>query len=292
MAVVFTLVFCIGVALCLLQFAPAYYRSPIRLLAAHSEESVGRLKKTLGAAGIFNEAPTFIVVTGVLSAAAIGLIFAALFGNAVFILLGPIVVAIAGFFYLNHKQKAMVKTSGDMLVPFIRHIQSSVLAGTPVPKSYQLAVLDSPPSLRRVLEDSLSEMTTGAPFIEALRRTQERLPLRMWKIFVRQMEIHDESGGDLSKSMSATVEHIDAMVSLQKLGQAQYASFAVQQKIALFLGGVVCAFFMTRLSYEQLSQLWTNPLGIIGLLFGIGLIAAGFFVSRRALASIRTRINF
>jgi Flp pilus assembly protein TadB len=292
MAIAYTLVFCIGVMLCLLQFAPERYRSPIRAIASHSEATVGRLGKTLGAAGIFNEAPTFIIITAVLSALAIGLIFATLFGNPALLLLGPLIVAAAAWLYLNSRQRTMVKTSGDMLVPFIRHMQSSVMAGVTVAKAYQLAVLDSPPAIRRLLDDSLSEMTTGMPFIEALRRTQTRLPLRMWKIFVRQMEIHDESGGDLAKSMIATVEHIDSMVSLQKLGQAQYASFAVQQKIALGLGVVVVFFFMSRLSYNQLSQLWTNPIGVVGLICGILLIAAGFFVTRRALGAIRTRINF
>lgn len=292
MKIVFSLAMALGVIICLLKFTPNYYRSPLRILSARRDTIVERFQKALQTAGLFSEAPTFIVVTGALSAGVIGLVLATLFSNLIFFVFGPLIVLMVGYYYLGRKQRKLVNTSGDTLVPFIRSIESAVRVGTPLPTAYKQAVIESPPGLRSRLDESLAEMATGVPFIDALLHTQERIPLRMWRVLVRQLEIHDRAGGDLPKSMAATVKHIDAMISLQKLGQAQYIVFAVQQKIAFVLGVVIIFVIGSRLSPNQWSELATNPLGLVGFMMGVIVISVGVFITRQALKAVRERINF
>jgi Flp pilus assembly protein TadB len=275
-----------------LAFAPEYYRSPFRLLSVRSEGPMRGFKKQLAAAGLFDEAPTFLIVTGLLAAAALGLVFGVLLGSPAAILLGPVLVFIVGYAYLQKKARGLLKATTDSLIPFIRRVEGSVRVGVPAPAAYREAVAESPAGLKRILQDSVAQMATGTPFIEAIRGTQERLPLRMWSVFVRQIEIHDEAGGDLSKGLSATVRHIDTMVDLQKQGQAHYAGFATQQRIAFGLGGFAIFFMATRLDRQMLLAVLKPGIGWLFLAAGVGFIAAGVFVSRHSLKAISKRIDF
>lgn len=289
---IFAVAFAAGVGLCLLAFAPDYYRSPLRPLFSPEGSLVTRFRLMLRSAGIFDQAPSFVLLALGLAAAALGLVSALVIGSVYALAVGPIVVGLATYFFLTSRSRRQTKQTADALVPFIRRMEASVRAGLPTPAAYRDAVGDSAPGLRSVLEDSLSQMATGTPFIEALRSTQEKLPLKMWRLFVSQIEIHDQAGGDISKGLSATVKHIDTMVSMQKMGRAHYASFAMQQKMALLLGAVAVIFFATKLEPEMVKKMWTTPMGWIFLFFGIGLISAGIFTNQRALGKIAKRIDF
>lgn len=290
--VLLAVLFSAGIALCLLAFAPEYYRSPFRILSVRAEGPMQGFRRQLVATGMFDEAPTFLIVTSLLASAALGLVFAVLAGTPLALIAGPLLVFIVGYAYLQRKARGLLKATTDSLIPFIRRVEGAVRVGVPAPAAYREAVAESPTGLKRILQDSVAQMATGTPFIDAIRGTQERLPLRMWSVFVRQLEIHDEAGGDLSKGLSATVRHIDTMVDLQKQGQAHYASFATQQRVAFGLGAFAIFFMATRLNREMVVAVLKPGIGWLFLAAGLIFISAGIWLSRHSLKSISKRINF
>jgi Flp pilus assembly protein TadB len=291
-AVLLSIVFAAGVALCLLGFAPEYYRSPFRPLMRSDAGPLAGFKRRLTAAGMFDEAPTFIIVIALLGSAVLGLVFAIFLGNSISFILGPTLVGLVGYVYLNRRMKHLIHVTADALVPFIRRVEGSVRVGTPWPAAYREAVQEAPVALRRMLQESLADMATGMPPIEAIAKTEERIPLRTWEIFVRQLEIHDEAGGDLSKGLSATVRHIDTMASLQRQGRAHYSTFASQQKIAFVLGGLFIVFMATKMAPDLVHRALTSVVGWIFIIAGCVLVGAGIGLMRNTLNAIEKRINF
>jgi Flp pilus assembly protein TadB len=287
-----SLIFAAAVALALLGLAPEYYRTPFAPLLRTDRGPLAGFRRLLTAAGMFDEAPTFLIVTAVLGSAALGLIAAIVLSSWPAFLLGPLGVLVLGYSYLNRRARGLIRVTADALVPFIRRVEGSVRVGTPWPAAYREAVREAPPALRRMLQESLADMTTGLPPIEALRKTIDRIPLRTWEIFIRQLEIHDEAGGNLSKGLSATVRHIDQMVGLQRQGRAHHASFQTQQRMAGVIGVLFIVFMATKMAPDLVHKALSSVIGWLFIAAGIVLVSLGMWVMRNSLNAIQKRINF
>lgn len=116
----------------------------------------------------------------------------------------------------------MVKVSAE-IVAFLRNMESEIkLQQTPV-IAYRSAV-EKTGTLQTYLEPSVEQMESGVPFLEALRTTLDKLPLRSWSIFVRQMELHERAGGSLADAIASTARHLNMTLRLQGDARTQYAS--------------------------------------------------------------------
>lgn len=240
---------------------------------------------------MFDQAPSFVLIGLVAASALVGVVFALLASQPLLFVGGPIVVFGYAHFQLLKRQRQFLARASAELVPFLRRIEASVRAGRAAPLAYRQAVLETK-TLQRVLMHSADEMAAGATFVEALRGTVHRLPLRMWFVFVRQMEIHEEAGGRLSESLGQTVQQINVMLQLQAQARADYATQARQQNLIVVIVFGALIFFAVAVSPNAVAQLWQTGIGIIASIVGLSLIGGGLWFGRKQLRDIDRRLNF
>jgi Flp pilus assembly protein TadB len=289
--VLYTICFAAGVALALLYFAPERYRSPFRGLVADDSALIARFRFMLRAARVQDDTPSFILLGLALASGVLGLFLAVILHNAVALLIGPVFVAAGTYAYLLRRTGQLTKNTAEELVPFLRRMQNAVAVGNSWQTAFRDAVIESA-ALRPMLQRAVDDIALGIPPIEAVKASKKQLPLKTWEIVVNQLEIFDTHGGNLPKGLEALVKHIDTLVTLQRMGRAAHASFALQQKMALGLGVGVIVFFMNRLDPVMVHKMFTTPLGIIASLFGVGLVGGGWFVMRNSIHAIDKELNF
>jgi Flp pilus assembly protein TadB len=292
LALLLSTFFALGVALSILAMAEVPLKDPFATYLRGEDSLPERFRNELRRAGIFDEAPSLVLLALATASLALGSVLALIAGSAFMLAVGPILVAVGAYAFLERRRRTMTVQTADALVPLMRRIEAAVRAGTTVQAAYRLAVSEASPPLKAALADSLVAISAGKPFLEALQETKERVPFRMWELFVSQIEIHDQVGGNLARGISASVKHIDDMLSLQRQGRAEYASFASQRRIAFLFGGAAILFFATKLQPELVREMWTSPIGWVFIGVALVLILIGLFVQSRTLRSIDERIHF
>lgn len=284
--------FAIGFALFLLGVVPRRYtRSSFAVFGERKLRLAGRLSRSLKLAGIYDQAPLFMLVSLIVASLVLGALIMLLAGSPYGILSGPVIVGFTANMYLIGRQRSFLVRASNELVPFLRRVEASVRAGRPVAGAYRDAVAETE-TLRLALDESAAKMSAGMPFIAALSETTEQLPLRMWIMFVRQLEIHETAGGNLAQAIAQTVTHIDTMLQLQAQARADYANQARQQKLIVLITFAALAVFVVFVNPSAIEKLTRNVLGIGMLCAGLGLILAGLWIGRKTLRDIDRRLNF
>jgi len=253
-----------------------------------------RLQRAMHSAGMFDQAPSIILVGLSVVTVLAGLLLARTLGN-IFIgfILAAIFVSVGTYLYLINRQRNFMGRASDELVPFLNKMATSVGAGMPAQQAYLQAVEDSV-VLRELLEDSAAKISTGERFSTALIETLPILPLRMWAVFVRQLELYEEVGGDVTGAIQSTVTQVNQMLQLQAEARADYAIQSKQQKliIGILLGGLGAFIFVVPNGKEMTKSLVTDPVGIIGLVLGLGVIAFGLWFLNKQLRDVEKKLAF
>jgi Flp pilus assembly protein TadB len=251
-----------------------------------------RIKKSLHSAGLFDQAPSIIAIALVAIISITALIFFKFVGWPG-IILAIVAVLFSAQMYLIHRQKAFMSRAHDEMVPFLNRIATSVGSGVPAPKAYMQAVEEAN-VLKEVLEESAAKIATGEKFTNALLETLPLLPLRMWAVFVRQIELYEEVGGDAETTIQATVNQVNQMLQLQAEARADFAAIVFQQRIIILIVvlGLVGLFLVLPNGSEMLMVLLTTPIGIFGLVIGISVILLGLWVVSRSLRDIERKMSF
>jgi Flp pilus assembly protein TadB len=214
--------FALGVALIFFYFAPGPISSVFSLPAREKNLQL-RLQRNLRLAGIFDQTPTVVLfgLLGVMIATAI--VIGVALGNFIIgIIVALFAVPGAAHYMLMSRQRGYMNRAADELAPFLNRIATAAKSGKPVQSAYIEAVEESN-ELRRVLADSAAKMTAGMRFRDALVETIPLLPFRMWSVFVRQLEAHDEGGGDISTALEETVRQANEVLMLHAEARASYA---------------------------------------------------------------------
>jgi hypothetical protein len=105
----------------------------------------------------------------------------------------------------------------------IKLISVKLDAGANLEDAYRAAVSESPESVRLVFGPATHQIGAGVEVHEALARTAELVPYRVWAIFVRQAEVYAFSGGGVAAGVRQTVGHIELMEERQRQGRLDYA---------------------------------------------------------------------
>lgn len=287
-----TIIFGIGLALVALVYAPKRFTAPF---AAPDTDNLKvtarqRFQRKLRLAGYFDRSPTFFFVGMILAGLVVGFLLGAMF-SIYLVPLGPIVVTVLVLWHLNMRESNAIARASEEIVPFLRNIEAAVRSQMAPPIAYRRAV-EKTKTLRPYLEPSVAQMISGVPFSQALHGTIERLPLRTWAIFVRQIDLNERVGGPLPDALAETVRHLDMIVQLQSDARAQYASQAWQMRIitGISIGGTILFGLLVGRSLTLL--LFTTVLGWIALVIGLSVMAFGLWFGRRQLAAIARKLNF
>lgn len=269
-------------------------RQRLQLYTPEQQRSLKeRMSRALHAAGIFDKAPSLVLIALTLASAILGLLLATILGNVYAFIAGPPIVLVSAHLYLLSRQRSFLKRASDEMIPFLNKIATQVKAGKPAQQAYLDAVEESQ-VLREILEDSAAKISSGARFSHALLETLPLLPLRMWAVFVRQLELYEEAGGDLTTAIETTVSQVNSMLQLQAEARADYAIQAKQQKLILLIiaGGLAGFFFVIPDGTTRVAQLVTTPFGLIGTLIGVGIMAFGLWFLNKQLRDVERKLAF
>ena len=282
-----TLMLAAALVLIALAFLPSI--PAVRLALAPRRDSFNeRFSKRLKLAGIYDQAPSFVAAGAAGLALLSGLIGFALVGHiagaAAGLLLAPAVL----YLLLIRRERSFLRRATKELIPFLNRFEANVRAKTPPSVAYMQAVENSN-VLRMILGDSAAKMAAGTEFIPALSETLDRFPLRIWRIFVRQLETHDETGGDLAQALGTTVTELNEMISLTAEAAADTASDRFQQLlITLIVVGGIFGFSLV-IGREMMSRLWTTTFGVVGGVSGLTTMAGGFWYSLKVMRAVERR---
>jgi Flp pilus assembly protein TadB len=281
--------FSLGLALLALYLAPKPYKDvfakPVRQRTLQQ-----KIQQSLRLAGIFDRTPTFVMIALVSAVAVTSLVAMVAFGTPIALIFGPVLVPLAFHFALISRQRNFMTRATDELVPFLNRMVTAVKAGKPAQSAYISAVYESK-ELRSILGDSVARITAGVPFRDALIETIPLFPLRMWSVFVRQLEAHQEMGGNLGQAIEQSVTQVNNILQLQAEARADYAAQDRQQKIVALVavGGTGAFAFMVDPSI--IAVLWTTVLGVVVLILALTVMAFGLWLSRKQLQDFEKKAN-
>ncbi len=282
----------LGLVLILLHYVPAPFLSPFSSNRDEMKASVSdRFKRKLRLAGYHYNSPSLFILGIALFSAVIGLLAAAALHTILVLPLGPIIVIAGTFWHLNSRERNAINRASNEIIPFLRNIEAAVRAQMAPPLAYRRAV-EKTSTLRRYLEPSIAEMISGVSFSQALKGTTERLPLRTWSIFVRQMELHERAGGPLADALAETVRHLDMIIQLQSDARAQYAAQQMQMRIITLISFGGTAIFGLVIDPSVTAVLFTTLYGFIALFVGLTVMGGGLWFGRKQLHDISRKLNF
>ena len=290
--VIAAILFAAGIAILIAFFAPTTRNSMLKI-DQRRQSLIERVQRSLKLAGMPDYTPIFAIVSMLGVTLVVAMILLVLVGSFWIIILAPILVLISWNIFIRLRQKAFLTRATDELIPFFNRIATGVQADRPVPQAYVEAVRESN-LLREMLDDSAAKITAGATFTDALLETIDTVPLRMWALFVRQLELHDQMGGNLGKALEETISQINEMLQLQAEARADYAAQARQQQIIFIIPllGLLAFAFLVPGGRELMTPLVTTIPGIIISVLGLSVMYAGYWFSGKQLKSIEEKLAF
>ena len=272
---------------------PGRQRLSLLNVAAARQPIGARLQRELKLAGIFDQAPSLFVMAMLVGSAVLATILVVLSGSLVAALFGPVLVFVGTRLYIFRRQRQFMSRAIDELVPFLNQIVAAVSGKVPIQRAYRDAVADAT-VLKEVLGDSAAKVAAGAPFSATLLETLPDLPLRMWAVFVRQVELFELTGGDLSTGLEKTVTQVNQMLQLQAEARADYAVQAKQQQAIMVILGVTIGGYLFVLPNggDRIALLFGSFGGLIGFIMGVCVIVGGFWIVTSAIRDIERKISF
>lgn len=284
------LVFSLGITILFIALAPSRAAS-VFVIAPKERTMNERIKKSLERAGFKEQTPRFVLFSLGGISFIVGIILSAIAGSFIAAIPAPLLVFAVFHMMLMRRQRLFMVRATNELIPFLNRMLTMVKAKRPIQEAYINAVNESN-ELKGLLENSAAEITSGRRFSDAILDTREVLPLRMWAVFVRQLELYEKTGGDVAASLEVSVNQINSMLQLQAEAQADFALQAQNQNFIVLvgLGGVLG--YMILVDPGALRTLTTTFGGIVGLVLGLSVMAFGIWFGRKQMNDIARKLNF
>lgn len=278
-----------GLAILVLLVLPG--RQRLSLASPRTQPGVlQRFRNALVEAGVMEETPALAMFMFFLGSLIAGIFAVLLLSSLLAFVLGPLLVFLFVYTYIRRRQRRFLNKAAEELVPFLNRISTSVTAGKPAQQAYLDAVEESH-WLRPILEDSAAQITAGRRFSHALLETLPLLPLRMWAVFVRQLELYEEVGGNVAESIERAVSQVNTMLQLQAEARADYAIQDRQQKIILIIISMGMGYWVLTNPSRFLAMLSSTP-GLVGMFSGIIVMGLGMWFLNKQLRDVERKLAF
>jgi len=284
----------LGIAVLILALFVLPGRQRIDVAAAGSKLNMReQTQRALHAAGVFDRAPSIIGLALFGLIVFVGLLLYVFTGSLIYVAFAPFIVLGAAYLNLRGRQRRFLLRANAEMVPFINKVSGLVTAGLPVQTAYVQAVDDSR-VLREVLADSAARISAGGNFAEEVVGTISLLPFRMWASFVRQLELYEQVGGQIAKSLEATARQITKMQRLQAEARADFAAQQNQQRIilAIIVLFLFLAVFVMGDGGGAFVRALLSPVGLLMILGGVAMMAAGFIFVNHQMREIEKKVFF
>jgi tight adherence protein B len=238
------------------------------------------LSSRLTQAGVAWSTQKFMVVSGILAAAAFGL--AMLGGGG---LLGAAGLAFAAGFGLprwalsflkKRREKNFLKALPDAVDVIVRGIK----AGLPLFESLKVVAADAPEPLKGEFMAIIETQAIGMPLGEACARLFERMPVPEANFFGIVIAIQQKSGGNLSEALG----NLSKVLRDRKKMAEKIQAMSMEAKASAGIIGSLPPIVMLLVylsTPEYISLLWTHPTGQLMLVGCVIWMSIGIFVMKR-----------
>jgi tight adherence protein B len=238
------------------------------------------LSSRLTQAGLDWTPQKFMIISGVLAAAALG--------GALFLgggLLGAAGLAFAAGFGLprwalsflkKRREKAFLKALPDAVDVIVRGIK----AGLPLFESIKVVAADAPEPLRGEFLAIIETQAIGMPLGEACARLFDRMPLPEANFFGIVIAIQQKSGGNLSEALG----NLSKVLRDRKKMAEKIQAMSMEAKASAGIIGSLPPIVMLLVylsTPDYISLLWTHPTGQLMLVGCVVWMSIGIFVMKR-----------
>ena len=228
--------------------------------ARRAKDSKVTLTTRLTQAGLEWTTQKFMIISGVLGAAAFALVM--LLGGG---LLGAVGMSFAAGFGLprwllsflkKRREKAFLRALPDAVDVIVRGIK----AGLPLFESLKVVAADSPEPLRTEFNAIIETQAIGMPLGEACGRLFERMPVPEANFFGIVIAIQQKSGGNLSEALG----NLSKVLRDRKKMAEKIQAMSMEAKASAGIIGSLPPIVMLLVylsTPEYISLLWTHPTG-------------------------------
>jgi tight adherence protein B len=250
------------------------------LEARRQKEKKISLATRLTQAGLDWSTRKFMVVSGILAAAAFGM--AILFGGG---LLAAIGLAFAAGFGLprwmlsylkKRREKNFLKALPDAVDVIVRGIK----AGLPLFESIKVVAADAPEPLKSEFLAIIETQAIGMPLGEACARLFERMPVPEANFFGIVIAIQQKSGGNLSEALG----NLSKVLRDRKKMAEKIQAMSMEAKASAGIIGSLPPIVMLLVylsTPDYISLLWTHPTGQLMLVGCVIWMSIGIFVMKK-----------
>jgi tight adherence protein B len=250
------------------------------LEARRQKEKKIPLSSRLSQAGLNWSTQKFMVISGILAAAA----FVGAFMAGGGLLAAAGLAFAAGFglprwalsFLKTRREKAFLQALPDAVDVIVRGIK----AGLPLFESIKVVAADAPDPLKSEFLAIIETQAIGMPLGEACARLYERMPVPEANFFGIVIAIQQKSGGNLSEALG----NLSKVLRDRKKMSEKIQAMSMEAKASAAIIGSLPPIVMLLVylsTPEYISLLWTHPTGQLMLVGCVIWMSAGIFVMKR-----------
>lgn len=194
--------------------------------------------------------------------------------------LGIVIGVLAPFAYLSLKESKRKAAFSDQLPDTLQLLSGSLSAGYSLPQATDVVVRESSPPMSVELNRALVEARLGVPLEDALDTTARRMDNIDLSWVVMAVRIQREVGGNLAEVLSSVAATMRERERLRR--QVRVLSAEGRLSAAILLGlPLLFIVYLVVVRPEYISQLVTEPLGVVMSVVGVVLLVAGAFWLRK-----------
>lgn len=218
------------------------------------------------------------VVVGV--AVSMTLLRGGLIMTLVALLLGVVLGLLAPAFVLRFLAKRRAKKFDHQLPDVLTLVASSLSTGFSLPQALDAVAKDAADPAAKEFSRALAETRIGADIADALEHMADRMDSGNMRWTAMAIRIQREVGGNLAETMRTTAK---TLREREELGRHVRALSAEGRLSAYILIGLPIGIFFYTMQTNRayIELLWTRPLGLIMMAFGLVSLGIGVFWMRK-----------
>lgn len=201
-------------------------------------------------------------------------------GTVIFSLLIGLLLGAAPFIYVLHKRTQRFNKFEEELPETLDLMVSALRAGHSLVSALDLAATEAPDPIGTEFRICFDEQNYGLELKTAMSNLAARVPLQDLKIVITAILIQKESGGNLAEVFDKAAYVIRERFRLKRQVRVHTAQGRLTGWILSFLP-IILGIGLYLINPENMSLLWTRPIGIKLLYLSGGMTIVGALIIRK-----------
>ncbi|MDF2606960.1 MAG: type secretion system protein [Bacillales bacterium] len=244
-----------------------------------SKDKNTKLETNLSRAGIPLKPEEYVLLQWMSTALCGGLLYI-IAGNVLFIAIGNIIGFLMPNWYISKKERNRVSKFNEALPDMISTIVGALRAGFSFPQALKTVVDESQSPIKEEIETVLREMQYGGSMEDSLHGLYERMPSEDLDLMIQAILIQRQVGGNLATVLESIVDTIRDRTKIQR----QIRTLTAQGRLSGIVVGllpIILSFVLYVIEPEYIGTLFTHPIGIGLIAFGVFSGSIGFILIRK-----------